>query len=609
MALKRKKNREVSPPDYYLEDYKKRDKGSYDPKVIQGLFNFMKPYSRQFWIAFVLMLIGSVTTIAGPYFVKIAIDEGIVNNSIGVLRNAVLIYFAAALIQWGVTYFRINLMAHAGQSIIYDIRAKLFDHIQKLSLSFFSRYSVGRMISRVINDVTSIRNFITWAIIASLRNLITLFGIIIVMLTLNLKLSLYTFAMIPILVLATIIFRNAVQDIYRRVRIGTSWSNSVLAENINGVRVVQAFVRQQHNFEFYRDTPNQYLLQNGMQSARMLAIFFPTIDFIGSFAIALIVWLGSLAVLEEEITAGVLVAFILYIGRFFQPIQDLSRRYDQFQSAMIGGERILELLGTEVEVEDDPSSIKLPEITGEVIFDNVSFHYSDDPSLVLKDINLTAKPGQTIALVGETGAGKTTIIKLLSRFYDPTQGVIRIDGHALDQVTQASLRTQMGIVLQEPFLFGGTVKDNINFGRLEATDEEIEAAANAVGAHEFIKNLREGYNSSVEEGGALLSVGQRQLISFARALLADPRILILDEATSSVDTQTEQLIQHALATLLKGRTAFVIAHRLSTIINSDQILVVAKGEVIERGTHQELLALRGAYFRLYSMGFKEDSGD
>jgi len=319
--------------------------------------------------------------------------------------------------------------------------------------------------------------------------------------------------------------------------------------------------------------------------------------------------LGGAAVLGADITPGVLVAFVLYIERFFNPIQDLSRRYDQFQATMTGGERVLELLRTDVEVADDADALELPRIEGDVHFENVSFFYPDDPDTsVLKNVDLKAERGQTVALVGQTGAGKSTLIKLLSRFHDPTQGRVCIDGNDLRSVTQSSLRSQMGIVLQEPFLFSGSVQENIQFGRLNASPGEVQTAAMAVGAHDFIGKLRNGYETTVEEGGALLSEGQRQLISFARALLADPRILILDEATSSVDTQTEQLIQNALATLLEGRTSFVIAHRLSTIVNADLIVVVDGGEIIERGTHETLLQSRGAYFQLYSMGFKDQPG-
>jgi ATP-binding cassette subfamily B protein/subfamily B ATP-binding cassette protein MsbA len=335
------------------------------------------------------------------------------------------------------------------------------------------------------------------------------------------------------------------------------------------------------------------------------SLFTPVIDLLGALATALVVYIGGTAVLGESITPGVLIAFVLYIDRFFEPIRDLSRRFDTLQSTMAGGERILELLNTPVEVRDETNAKEMAPIVGAVRFDNVSFHYSDDPVLVLDSIQLDVNPGETVALVGETGAGKTTLVKLLARFHDVTDGCVLIDGVDLRTVTQGSLRKQMGMVLQDPFLFSGTVKENILFGRLDATDDDVIAAAKAVGAHEFISNLKNGYDSAVEEGGATLSVGQRQLISFARALLANPRILILDEATSSVDTQTEHVIQSALATLLKGRTSFVIAHRLSTITNSDKIVVIDGGKIVEQGRHNELLDLRGRYYELYKTGFQE----
>ena len=389
------------------------------------------------------------------------------------------------------------------------------------------------------------------------------------------------------------------------MRAAISWVNSVLAENVNGVRVVQAFSRQKQNYEHFRDYVNRYHLQRAIATARISSVFSPSVDILGAIATGLVVWLGGTAVLGETITAGVLVAFILYIDRFFDPIRDLSRRYDALQSTMIGWERIMGLLDTPVEVQDAPGAAELPVLRGEVSFEHVSFHYSDDPAPILSDIDLHIRPGETVALVGETGAGKTTLVKLLSRFHDPTEGCIRVDGHDLRTVTQASLRRQMGVVLQDPFLFNGSVMDNIRFGRLAATQAEVEAAAQAVGAHDFIVHLRNGYETSVEEGGVMLSVGQRQLLSFARALLADPRILVLDEATSSVDTQTEQIIQKALARLLKGRTSFVIAHRLSTITNADRIVVIHDGRIIEQGTHAELLEQQGMYYDLYRTGFQE----
>ena len=577
----------------------------YDPQVTRRLIGFVKPYRWPFMLALFLMFSGSVAAIAGPYLVKVALDSGIGAGSITVLRNTILLYLLLAGLQWGVTYWRVNLMARLGQSIIFDLRARLFEHLQQLSLSFYSHYSVGRVITRVINDVGVLREFITWAVLAIARDLFALVGIFIAMLLLNVRLSLLAFAVLPVMIAVTIAFRKKARENYRRVRAAISWVNSVLAENINGVRVVQAFSRQAYNYAYYRDEVNRNNLTTNLQATKIAAAYPSIIDFLGSFAAALVVWLGGAAVLGETVTPGILVAFILYIDRFFEPIRDLSRRYDSFQSTMAGGERIFGLLDAPVEVQDAPDAVEMPLIRGEVCFEEVNFHYIDDPALVLEGINLQVQAGETVALVGKTGAGKSTLVKLVSRFHDPTDGRILIDGIDLVRVTQHSLRSQMGIVLQDPFLFNGTVRENIRFGRLEASDAEVEEAARAVGAHDFIVKLRQGYDSPVEEGGVLLSVGQRQLVSFARALLADPRILILDEATSSVDTHTERLIQEALAQLLRGRTSFVIAHRLSTVINADRIVVIQDGRIVEQGTHAQLLSLGGVYYQLYRMGFED----
>jgi len=577
----------------------------YDPRITRRLAGFARPYLGWIVLSLGLMLIASATTVAGPYLVKQAVDEGMLAGSLPALTQAVLLYTATAIIQWVAIYFRVYVMARVSQSYILDLRARLFEHLQRLSLSFYSRYSVGRVITRVINDVGVLREFMTWALLAIARDLFTLIGIIIVMLSMNVRLSLLTFGVLPLMIGATLLFRKRARDNYRQVRAAISWVNSVLAENINGVRVVQAFSRQARNYAHYRDEVNRNNLDTNLKAARIASAYPSVIDFLGTLAMALVIWLGGAAVLGEQVTAGVLVAFVLYIDRFFEPIRDLSRRYDTFQSTMAGGERIFGLLDTPVEIQDASDAIQLPVIRGEVQFENVDFHYADDPTPVLQGINLHIQPGETVALVGETGAGKSTLVKLISRFHDPVAGSIRIDGIDLRQVTQASLRRQMGVVLQDPFLFNATVAENIRFGRLEATDAEVEAAAQAVGAHDFISRLRQGYETPVEEGGLLLSVGQRQLISFGRALLADPRILILDEATSSVDTQTERLIQHALARLLKGRTSFVIAHRLSTVVSADRIVVVHDGRIVEEGTHPELLALGGVYYRLYRTGFED----
>ena len=606
-----------SPP--HLEDFYLK---GYDPKIVRRLIFYVGPYRCRFLLALLCMLTGSAAAVAGPYLVKIALDSGMEAGSLTALRQAIFLYLLAAAIQWLATYLRVNIMARVGQSIIFDLRAHLFEHLQNLSLSFFNRFSVGRVITRVINDVGVLREFLTWAVLAIARDLFTLAGILFAMLSMDLHLSLLTFTVLPVMMVVTIIFRTKARENYRRIRAAISWVNSVLAENINGVRVVQAFSRQAVNYQNFREEVNQYNLDSNLGAARVAASFPASIEFLGTLATALVIWLGGTAVLGEQITAGVLVAFVLYIDRFFDPIRDLSRRYDSLQSTMAGGERIFNLLDTPSEVVDDPEAYDLPWIKGEVRFDDVSFYYTDaqiqtgeasfgdDPSIrprqyVLEHINLNVPAGQTIALVGETGAGKSTLVKLISRFHDPTQGRILIDGYDLRHVTQSSLRRQMGIVLQDPFLFNGSILENIRFGRLDATDKEIEDAARAVGAHDFIMRMRKEYDSPVEEGGVLLSVGQRQLISFARALLADPRILILDEATSSVDTQTERIIQRALARLLQGRTAFVIAHRLSTVVNSDFIVVIQDGRIVEQGTHSDLLTSGGVYFRLYTTGFEE----
>ena len=594
----------IIPPSFIIQSEEQLDKG-YDPKVARGLLQFVKPYTGRMLFALFLMIIVTTAAVSGPYFVKLAIDEGITRNNSKTLLTIVLIYLIVSIVQLITNFYRVRIMSRVGQHVLYDVRMAMFEHLQKLSLSFYNRYSVGRVITRVINDVGTLREFITWAVLAIVRNLLGIIGTLIAMFTLNFKLSLLTFSVLPLMIWATVAFRKAARQNYRKVRAAVSWTNSVLAENVNGVRVVQAFSRQGHNYNNFMGYVNRYFLETSLDAARVAALFTPVVDVLGAIATAVVVYVGGRFVLGESITPGVLVAFVLYIDRFFEPVRDLSRRFDTLQSTMAGGERILELLNTPVEVRDAEDACEMEPIIGVVRFEDVQFHYSDDPTLVLDGIDLHVDAGQTVALVGETGAGKTTIVKLLTRFHDPTSGCIRVDGTDLRTVTQQSLRRQMGMVLQDPFLFNGSVRENILFGRLGASDEDVIAAAKAVGAHDFIMGLKNGYDSAVEEGGATLSVGQRQLISFARALLADPRILILDEATSSVDTQTEQIIQKALATLLKGRTSFVIAHRLSTITSADKIVVIHDGKIIEQGTHSELLANQGMYYELYRTGFQE----
>ncbi|MBL8102153.1 MAG: ABC transporter ATP-binding protein, partial [Anaerolineales bacterium] len=456
----------IIPPTFITQSEEILDK-MYDPKVTRGLLRFVKPYTGQMLLALFFMVLVTAASVSGPYFVKLAIDDGIAANDIVSLRQTVLIFLAVSLVQLGLNYLRVRIMSRVGQHVLYDVRMAMFAHLQKLSLSFYNRYSVGRVITRVINDVGTLREFITWAVLAIVRNLLGIVGTLIAMIALNFQLSMLTFAVLPLMVLATIAFRSIARKNYRRVRAAVSWTNSVLAESVNGVRVVQAFSRQERNYKTFKEYVNRYFYETSLDAARVASVFTPVVDILGAIATSLVVYVGGTAVLGETITPGVLIAFVLYVDRFFEPIRDLSRRFDTLQSTMAGGERILELLNTPVDVQDAANAKEMEPILGAVRFDNVTFHYSDDPTLVLDQIDLDVKAGETVALVGETGAGKTTIVKLLTRFHDPTDGCLRVDGADLREVTQSSLRRQMGMVLQDPFLFNGSVRENILFGRLD----------------------------------------------------------------------------------------------------------------------------------------------
>lgn len=572
---------------------------AYDSGLVQRLSGYLTPYlGRTVW-AMILMAISSSMSVAIPWIIGRAIDLGIVQQSMPQFRMWIMFLVGAALLEWVTNRGRIAIMAYVGTIIVANLRSELFQHLHRLSLNFHNNYSVGRLMSRLISDVGVLQDFVTWSITGLARSGFVLIGITIAMVAMNWRLALVTFAVVPLMWILTNYWRRHVRVAYRATRTRLSLINGYLNESISGIRVTQSFTREAMNFQHFDDLNRSYFDAN-IRATWLTALFFPGVDFIGSFATALVVGVGGWLVLGDLLTAGTLVAFVLYVDRFFEPIRELAQRYNTFQATMAGCERIFSLLDTPPDIKDAEDARELPPVEGSVEFENVGFFYKPDEP-VLRGVNLHAAPGERIALVGETGAGKSTVIRLISRFFDVTDGAVRIDGLDVREVTQASLRAQLGIVLQDPFLFKGTIADNIRYGRLDATDAELRDAAEAVGASRFINLLPDGYETGVGENGVNLSGGQRQLLSFARALLADPRILILDEATSSVDTATEKLIEYGLDRLMQGRTSFVIAHRLSTIVQADRIVVMDKGEIVEMGRHDELLAQRGRYYNLYTM--------
>lgn len=572
------------------------------------LFSYMKPYAKQMLpLVILMMILGTVTKLTVPYLTSMAIDKAISpkaggSTSLTMLYTITAIVLVLYIIQWLASTYRIKYTNIIGQRVIYDLRSDLFKHIQKLSFNFFDKRPAGSVLVRVTNDVNSLQELFTNGVVNLMIDCVQLVGIVIILLMINWKLGLAVILTVPVMFIISTKLRVRIRRAWQDVRMKNSRINSHLNEAIQGIRVTQAYTQEQENIQFF-DKMNMQSKKSWDRASMLNQGFGPLIEITGGLGTLILFWLGAYLIQHDQLTVGLLVAFSSYVGNFWEPINRLGQMYNQLLVAMASSERIFEFIDEKPSIDDKPDAVPLPKIKGDIKLDNVVFEYEKGRQ-ALKGIDLDVDAGQTIALVGHTGSGKSTIINLLSRFYDISSGKITIDGYDIRDVQLETLRSQIGIVLQDTFIFSGTIRDNIRFGRLDATDEEIEAVARAVNAHEFIEKLPGGYDTEVEERGNMLSMGQRQLLSFARALLADPRILILDEATASIDTETELKIQEALKVLLKGRTSFIVAHRLSTIRHADKIIVLDHGEIKEQGNHGELMQQRGTYFGLIEAQFR-----
>ena len=574
---------------------------AFDLRVAVRLFEFVRPYSRRIALSIALMLVASALNIAGPYLLKIAIDTNIAGGDAAGLTRTALLIALCFLGTYAATASEGRVISWVGNRLLSNLRATLFRHIQALHLGYHDTHIVGVTVSHVINDVAVINDLISQGIVTLFGDLFIIVGIVVAMLSMDARLALLCFAVVPLMVLATWIFSRRAQQAFRNTRTRIAAVVGDLAENIAGMRVIQAFSREGQSLERFREI-NQANRDANVQAMSLSFVFMPTVELLGVLATATVLGFGGMAVARGTLTLGVVVAFLSYVTRFFQPIQELSQLYTTLQSAMAGGEKVLEVLDTKPAIQDRPGAIELPRIVGHVELRDVGFSYTDGVP-VLRDVRLVVAAGQLVALVGPTGAGKTTVANIIARFYEATSGSVLVDGKDVRDVTQRSLRRQIALVPQDPFLFSGTIADNIRYGRPEASDAEVREAARAANAEQFVERMPERYDTRILESGSNLSLGQRQLVCIARAVLTDPRILILDEATANIDTVTELLIQKALVRLFTGRTSLVIAHRLSTIRSADLICVVDGGRIVERGRHEELLAAGGLYRELYSKQF------
>jgi ATP-binding cassette, subfamily B, bacterial len=564
---------------------------------VSTLARLAAPYKRQTALALGSLLAAALTALVPPFLARYAVDDGIRGGDLELLAWLVVAFVAAGVLNLVTSSAQTYYTGWTGERILADLRNTLFRHLQRLSLGYYERNRAGVIISRITNDVVALDQLVTDGVTTLFQNTLILLGSAAILFYFDWRLALATLTVLPALTIATAIFRSRSSRAYNAVRERLGLVTATLAEDIGGMRVVQAFTREEANQRRFREVNQHYRAAN-QRTVVLSGFYFPFVDLLSAIATAIVLGYGGYLVFGGEVTIGTLFAFILYLSNFFDPVQQLSQLYNTFLAAVAALDKIMDVTDEEPEVLDRPGARDLAQIDGHVRFEDVRFAYGRGAE-VLHGIDLDVPAGTTVALVGHTGAGKSTIAKLLARFYDPVEGRITVDGVDLRDVTQASLRRQLGVVPQEGFLFAGTVHDNIAFGRPDASREDVIAAAKTVGAHDFVERLEDGYDTELQERGTRLSLGQRQLVAFARALLADPRILILDEATSSVDIGTERKIERALETLLSERTAFIIAHRLSTIRNADVIVVLEHGRVIEQGSHAELMARRGLYTALY----------